>query len=217
MASRYKLTYFDLKGRAEAIRIAFEYAGVKYEDVRISWENRATGEWSQTKNSGKFPFGTLPILEVDGVTLSQSMAILRFVAKRHGLSPEDEIQLAKADAFAEEVYALENGFIRTLLNPNPEENKDLMDKFFSETVPMSAQYLEKILEKNEKCEVYCVGNKLSYADIYFFTFFNNYSAKDDRTIPDALKNFPRLTALYEKVRDEPKISEWIERRPKSAI
>jgi len=28
----------------------------------------------------------VPILEVDGQTLSQSMAILRFVARRHGLS-----------------------------------------------------------------------------------------------------------------------------------
>lgn len=37
-------------------------------------------------SGGKCPFGQLPILEVDGVTLCQSMTILRFVAKRHGLS-----------------------------------------------------------------------------------------------------------------------------------
>lgn len=33
---------------------------------------------------GKCPFGLVPILEVEGVTLCESMAILRFVAKRHG-------------------------------------------------------------------------------------------------------------------------------------
>ena len=34
---------------------------------------------------GKTPFGQLPLLEVEGVTLCQSMTILRFVAKRHGM------------------------------------------------------------------------------------------------------------------------------------
>ena len=51
MAPRYKLTYFDLRGRAEPTRIALAYAGVDYDDVRISWENRFEGEWSEIKNS----------------------------------------------------------------------------------------------------------------------------------------------------------------------
>lgn len=41
----YKLIYFDLKGWVEVIWIVFEYVGVKYEDVRISWENWVIGEW----------------------------------------------------------------------------------------------------------------------------------------------------------------------------
>ena len=51
-----------------------------------------------------------------------------------------------------------------------------MDKFFSETVPTSAQYLEKILEKNEKCEVYCVGNKVRLNVLCVIEFFlaNNF-------------------------------------------
>ena len=51
MAPRYKLTYFDLRGRAEPTRIALAYAGVDYDDVRVSFENRFEGEWSEMKNS----------------------------------------------------------------------------------------------------------------------------------------------------------------------
>lgn len=51
MAPRYKLTYFDLRGRAEPTRIALAYAGVDYDDIRVSWENRFEGEWSEMKNS----------------------------------------------------------------------------------------------------------------------------------------------------------------------
>lgn len=36
-------------------------------------------------------------------------------------------------------------------------------------------------------------------------------------VPDTLKGLPRLTALYEKVRDEPKIKAWLEKRPNSVL
>ena len=42
----YKLTYFNGRGRAEAIRIIFEVAGVEYEDVRIERE-----AWPELKPS----------------------------------------------------------------------------------------------------------------------------------------------------------------------
>ena len=34
----YKLTYFNTRGRAEAIRLLFAAASVKYEDCRVSGE-----------------------------------------------------------------------------------------------------------------------------------------------------------------------------------
>lgn len=43
-----------------------------------------------------------------------------------------------------------------VLNPQ----KLLMDKFQKETLPKLSQYLENILDKNPKDEVYCVGNKV---------------------------------------------------------
>ncbi len=44
--SNYKLTYFNGRGRAEAIRIIFEVKGIKYEDVRIKPE-----DWPNLKPS----------------------------------------------------------------------------------------------------------------------------------------------------------------------
>ena len=43
---KYKLTYFNLRGRAEVTRLLFAQAGVEFEDYRIEAE-----EWSKLKPS----------------------------------------------------------------------------------------------------------------------------------------------------------------------
>ena len=43
---QYKLTYFNIRGRAEVPRLIFAHAGVEYEDHRIKGE-----EWQALKPS----------------------------------------------------------------------------------------------------------------------------------------------------------------------
>ncbi|CAF3468100.1 unnamed protein product [Rotaria sp. Silwood1] len=89
--STYKLYYFNGRGRAEATRLLFTVAGQKFEDIRYERE-----EWPAHKS--EMPLGQVPVLEVDGVKLVQSMAIARFLAKRFGLYGKDELQQARVDA-----------------------------------------------------------------------------------------------------------------------
>ena len=60
-------------------------------------------------------------------------------------------------------------------------------------------------------------SQLSFADIYFFAFFNSYLGGGKPEVPEVLKGLPRLTALYEKVRNEPKIKEWMDKRPETSL
>lgn len=46
MAPSYKLIYFNARGKAELIRFIFAYAGVDYEDERISQD-----KWPELKRS----------------------------------------------------------------------------------------------------------------------------------------------------------------------
>ncbi|CAH8590062.1 unnamed protein product [Dicrocoelium dendriticum] len=75
-----QLTYFNLRGRAEPIRLTLLAANVDFEDNRIY-----SNEWPALKST--VPGGKVPILEVTqgGATkvYTESMAIARLFAKKH--------------------------------------------------------------------------------------------------------------------------------------
>jgi len=67
----YKLTYFDIQGAAEKVRLAFVLSGVAFEDERVNF-----AQWGDMKATTKF--GQLPLLSIDGgEPIAQSGAMLR--------------------------------------------------------------------------------------------------------------------------------------------
>ncbi|KAM4781356.1 hematopoietic prostaglandin D synthase isoform 3-T3 [Cyanocitta cristata] len=93
---QYKLTYFNLRGRAEISRYLFAYSGKEYEDHRIE-----AADWPKIKPT--IPFGKLPILEVDGVIIHQSLAMARYLARESGLAGRTPVEQALADAIVDTI------------------------------------------------------------------------------------------------------------------
>ncbi|CAM9234419.1 unnamed protein product, partial [Hapterophycus canaliculatus] len=81
-------------GLGEPVRLALAQSGVDWEDNVINGD-----DWLVLKPT--LPFGQLPILEVDGVIIPQSLAQLRYVGKIGGLYPTNPIQAAFCDAAAD--------------------------------------------------------------------------------------------------------------------
>uniref|UniRef100_A0A914EG76 GST N-terminal domain-containing protein n=1 Tax=Acrobeloides nanus TaxID=290746 RepID=A0A914EG76_9BILA len=92
MTTKYKLYYLDFEGRGEPIRLLLHYAGVSFEDFRINFQ-----DWKDTWKA-KMPFGSVPVLEIDGVMLPESHAIGRYLAKKFGLVGGDDLEAAQIDA-----------------------------------------------------------------------------------------------------------------------
>ena len=68
--SDIKLTYFDLKGRAEISRFILSYSGARFTDERL------TGEQFGALKS-RLAYGQMPVLNYKGQTLYQSITIAR--------------------------------------------------------------------------------------------------------------------------------------------
>jgi len=88
------LTYFDLYGRGEAIRMALVHSNTEFEDNRVSGDS-----WAAFKASGKCNNGQVPVLEVAGKYLNQSEAVIRFVGSQTGAyNTADPFAMWAADA-----------------------------------------------------------------------------------------------------------------------
>ena len=78
-----KVVYFDIQGRAQAIRYVLAHKGVEFEDIRLSFE-----EWGASKATGTYaaPGGSLPsFIKDDGTQMNQGLAIVQYLCHEHGV------------------------------------------------------------------------------------------------------------------------------------
>ena len=124
---KLKLIYFNGRGRGEPARLILAQAGVEYDDERIEFEDWPALKESKMfctllfyKRNKVFSvclfirisflhcmqadilfaaltLGQLPVLEVDGKAIGQSMTIARFLARRYNLAGKNDLEEAEAD------------------------------------------------------------------------------------------------------------------------
>nr|XP_058952799.1 glutathione S-transferase 1-like [Pocillopora verrucosa] len=208
--SGYKLYYFDVRGRAEIVRLSFVAANMEYEDIRFTRE-----EWVKEKESGRPPLGQAPFLVTpDGKVLGQSQAIMKYVCRIGGLSPTDSFDEAIADMIVGGVEDFFQALIKAHMEKEEAKKTELMKEFFEETLANRLPKYENILKANNEGRGFFVGDKLTYADIIFFDLMNLLE-KGEPTAPKALEKFPLLAAHHKRVLDVPEIKKWVETRPKT--
>jgi len=193
----YKLTYFDLRGRGEIIRLMFVAAGVPYEDNRVE-----RSKWPELKAST--PFGQMPVLEVDGVALCQSKAIARYLAGEFGFVGETALDKARTDMIIDCGEDVLQQALKFAFEQDQAKQAELKDKFLKETLPAALQSFEKLLVENKGGDSYFVGDKMTWADI---AFSDLRSLLADFKVEVTFDNVPKLKALLERVESNPRIAE----------
>jgi glutathione S-transferase len=194
-----RLIYFDFPfWRAEAARIALHLGGVPFEDVRPSH-----AEFLAMKRSGELPYGQLPVLDVDGTRIAQSLAILRFCGKKSGLYPEDDVQAAQVDELLDcacQITALLNASMRS---KDAEEKAVLRAKLASGSLPRWLGFLENRLDGEGE---FFVGQRLSIADLVIWRLVGWLTSGVLDGIPrDLLAPHPRLAAQNETIDQIPAV------------
>ena len=206
--SGIKLIYFNLMGRAETARLILAQAGVSYEDKRIKKE-----EWPALKAS--LPMGQLPVLEVDGKTIGQSMAIARYCAKRFGLAGKDELEGALADQAVDQVSDFLDEVIKVMKEPEEAKKAEMGKQLKVEKLPALLASMEKLLKGQGG--KYFAGSSLTWADIVVYQLVSLKVPRPNQ--PKALieesdlTGCPAISALVATVGALPNIKKWEQTRP----
>jgi glutathione S-transferase len=152
----YKLSYFDFAGgRGEPIRIALHAAGVAFEDVRLTFP-----EFSKMRQETRF--SALPVFEIDGVSISQSNAISRYVGRLAGLYPKDGLQALFCDETMDAVEDVSCHIGKTL-GLKDEELRVAREKLVNGPLTIFLRGLGGLLERGGG--QYFADNRLTMADL----------------------------------------------------
>ena len=81
-----RLHYFNGRGRAETTRWMLAISQIAFENASIDTPEALAA----LRATGKLPFDQMPLLEIDGLNLSQSSAMIRFLARCGGYYGETD-------------------------------------------------------------------------------------------------------------------------------
>ena len=220
MAMSIKLTYFDIQGVAEKVRLALVLNGIPFEDERISRE-----QWASLKPTAKY--GQLPLMTIDGgEPISQSDAMLRYVGRLGDskLYPRDAASELRIDEVVGLAGDLDRAWLPRLmvsLMPttlgHPEkfgetsEGQEVIRKvrtdFVENDLPKFLTYFTSILESNGNA-FFC-GPNPTIADCVILPQLARFRAGFIDHVPTTcLDGFPVIIAWIDRMMAIPEVAAW---------
>ncbi|GAB1284834.1 Glutathione S-transferase A3 [Apodemus speciosus] len=238
MASKPILHYFNSRGRMESVRWLLAAAGVEIVGgvcmdsvvlnnstshgmvnksscavFALQFEEKyikTLKDLKRLKDEGSLMFEQVPMVEIDGMKLVQTRAILNYIASKYNLYGKDVKERALIDMYTEGTYDLNDMIIRYPFLPPGQKDASL----------------NQIARKARKCYLpafegalkghgqdYLVGNRLSKADVHVVELLYHIDELSDGIVA----TFPRLEDLRTRVSDLPTVKKFLQpgsqRRP----
>ena len=193
--------YFDIRARAEPIRLILEEMGIAYDDQRITDE-----EWSELRPTT--PFGWLPAYREGELEIWQSHAIYRHLARVHDLYGSSEEERIRCDV-AEEALA----DLNTLIGRapwRPDFHQARQDFIESELSPVLDR-LERFLLSNPRGSSFWVGSSLTFVDLVALAHLDCTGSM----FPEAMSSHLTLQEFCDGLSQRPRIDAYLRsgRRP----
>lgn len=107
--SKIQLAYFQVRGRAEAIRTLLVDNNVEYEEADVGPRDNWVNNWKP-----KMAFGQCPWLKDGDVELVQSNTMLRYLARKLDLYGANNVEASRADMINDGVEDLRVAYTRMI-------------------------------------------------------------------------------------------------------
>eukprot|EP00745_Piridium_sociabile_P045563 TRINITY_DN987_c0_g1_i2.p1 TRINITY_DN987_c0_g1~~TRINITY_DN987_c0_g1_i2.p1 ORF type:complete len:229 (-),score=64.49 TRINITY_DN987_c0_g1_i2:409-1095(-) len=208
MPSKPKFAYWKIRGLAQPARLLLNYAGVDFEDVQYEQGDApgfSTAAWQDEKYKLGLAFPNLPYY-IDGkIKITQSNAILRYIARKHNLLGETDEEKANVDMMLENAMDFRNAVVRMAYSPDyaklikvyeqgEEKGKD------SQLTAFLKSYDNWMVGKK-----FFAGDKVTVADFPMYELLDQHKLM----VPGCLKAYKNLTAFVERFESLPKIKAYM--------
>jgi maleylacetoacetate isomerase/maleylpyruvate isomerase len=209
-----KLYTFFRSSAAFRVRIALNLKGLQYESAP---KHFARNEHRTQEYLALNPQGLIPALAVDGVVLSQSLAIVEYLNERHPqppLLPADPLDRARvrsmALAIACEIHPLNNLRVLNYLRSDLKQDDEGVGTWYRHWVSEGFGGLEQQAREFSAGGRYCFGDAVSLADVCLVPqMFNARRFKTDLTpcptltgISAHLESLPAFAAARPEVQPD---------------
>ncbi|XP_022110404.1 glutathione S-transferase-like isoform X2 [Acanthaster planci] len=196
--SQYRVLYFNIKGKAQLIRLLLHDQGIAFTDDVIDKK-----DWPAMKPTLNLAFGQMPAFWDGDFQLVQTGAILRYLSRKHGTYGSNDTEASLIDMAYDGIEDFYQRYIRMVYD-NFANRKE---KFLAEMVPnVILPTLQKLLMTNKNGEGFLVGDKISFADYHLFQFLD---ALMGLSASACLEAFPVMKAYYERIKARPGINKFL--------
>jgi glutathione S-transferase len=218
-APKIKLTYFDIEGVVEKVRLALVLGGIEFEDDRIAFD-----KWPEIKPTTKN--GQLPMMQIgDSEPFAQSGAMLRYAGRLARLYPPSTLLKI------EEAIGLEEDMGKTIspsmyigMRPHVYGHPEDMDKEKKSEIQLALR--KKVFSEEGDMTKFLKSAEAFLGDNPFLTG-KNPTIADCQMIPrlthlksgildgvpkTVLDAYPKLSAYYDRFMAIPNVKAWYEKR-----
>ncbi|NXK87579.1 GSTM2 transferase, partial [Formicarius rufipectus] len=185
---------------AHAIRLLLEYTETPYEDKLYSCGEAPDydkSQWINEKEKLGLDFPNLPYF-IDGPTkLTQSNAILRYIARKHNMCGETEQEKQRVDVMENQLMDFRMGFARLCYSPDFEKLKP----GYLEQLPKKLRELSQFLGSRP----WFAGDKLTFVDFLAYDVLDQHRM----FVPDSPEFQGNLGHFLQRFEALPKVSSYM--------
>nr|XP_009000096.1 glutathione S-transferase Mu 2 [Callithrix jacchus]ASM47029.1 glutathione S-transferase M2 [Callithrix jacchus] len=194
------LGYWDIRGLAHAIRLLLEYTDSSYEEKMYTMGDAPDydrSQWLKEKFKLGLDFPNLPYL-IDGAhKITQSNAILRYIARKHNLCGETEEEKIWEDILENQLMDNRMQLARLCYDPDFERLKLEYLEGLPEMLKLYSQFLGK--------RPWFLGDKITFVDFIAYDVLERNQVFE----PTCLDAFPNLKDFISRFEGLEKISAYM--------
>ncbi|XP_060942760.1 glutathione S-transferase A4-like [Limanda limanda] len=204
MAGKVVLTYLDGRGRMESIRWLLAAAEVEFEEVLLTTRE----QYEKLLSDGDLMYQQVPLVEIDGMKLVQTKAILQYIAEKYNLYGKDPKDKVIINMYSEGIMDLMEMIMALVFVTDKQPKLDNIETKAKE------RFLP-VFEKALSGPVYLVGGKLSCADVQLMECTRMLEEK----FPAILADFRNVKSFQGRMSRVPGLSKFLQpgskRKPQS--